>query len=439
MAAAGAAGAEEKEPEYFFVGFVQAHGLIPNPSGVQTRTKTLDYGTGKNNHIDMTVLSIAGDQYISGKMGPMYWPPPDKRHWLGLSTELVLPGVLRDAFMDKCDNIADIREAFRVGTDNARDVYDAAHIRFIDGFTEQHNPTEDQYWQLERSPGENCRKTPGELPKRAVADRFQVMPNNEYGMHCICTNHPGLKPWCLTSITDDEVRRVSQKGHTDIISPRFYPSRNMIGHDDAPKPNPLGAANWISAIEVSTTDQELKKQAIEIILKAHADKKLFLQHFIIVLQALGIRHAWLYNPTCRNLCEELDPVRLRPPSPPHNEFPDSISERSPSLSPSPSPPPTTPPGGTSFLGFFNPLNLFKDATGSISQPRDLDKASGDEDSGYDEHGSNQQSKRYKVTVPFPGGGSRKSRKRTTVRRKKITRKTKKRAYKKKSQKRNRRK
>jgi hypothetical protein len=428
---------------YFGVFFLQAHGLIPNPPGVQTRANTLDYGSG-NNSIDMKVLSIPGDQYISGKMGPMNWPPTDKPHWEGLSTELVLPGVLRGAFMGKCDNIDDIREAFIVGTENVQVVYNAAHIKFSGGgFTEQHNPPEDQFWQLKRSPGENCRKTPSELPKRATADSFQVMPNNEYGMHCIHTDHPGLKPYCLTSIADSDIRRVSQKGHTDIIPPRFYPSINMIGHDDAHEPQPLGARYWMSAIRGSKTDQKLKDQAIEIIMKAFNDKQLYLQHFIIVLQALGIRHAWLYNPTCRNLCEELDPTGHRPPSPLHNEFPDSSTQRSPSPPPSPpqSPATTAPPSGiASFISSFNPFNLFFKGvdtgsvdtdsvdtdsvdTGSTPQPRARDDGG---DAGAD-------NKRRS------GGGSRKTRKRTTVRRKKITRKTNKRTYKKKSQKRNRRK
>ena len=444
------ASAAGEHPEYYLVAFIQGHGLTIDPPGVQTRADSTDYGSGENS-INMTVLSIPGDQYVSGMMGPMNNPPEDKTHWLGKSTELVIPGTLRNAFMHKCDKLDNIKDAFREGTEQIKTVYASANLKFPGGgFTVHVNPPEQQWWSLKGNPGEKCRKTPGQLNKRAASDGFQVMPDGAYGVFGICTNHPVLKDLCLTSITDEAVAQETYSGEntTDFIASSFYPSRNMIGHDAAG--NPLGANYWIRAIDQSETDPELREKAKAIITKACFDKKLYSQHFITVLQALGIRHAWLYNPTCRDLCAKIDPICDQPPSPLRHIIPDSYTtlgqqsqsslssqspSRSPSMSPSRSPSPLPSPqspaagGGISWPGFLNPFSYFKGPAAANLPPSPRTRPRS----------------RSRTPTPTPGpnalseGGSRKLRKRTTVRRKKITRKTKKRAYKKKSQKRNRRK
>jgi len=436
--------AAEEDPGYFFVGYVQAHGLIPKlPYQVQTRTEGPQYlGIG------MRVLSIPGDQYISGMMGPMNWPPCKNRHWLGKSTDLVIPGILRNNFKGQCDNPVDINEAFRNVITELKEVYAAARIEFPGGgFTVQDNPPDNQWWQLHGNPGENRRKTPSGLFKRAAADCYQPVISNAYGIFCVCTNHPILKHFCLTALEDKVVEQETHAGETitDIIDSKFFPQINMIGHDNAFEPGPLGAANWISAIEQSKTDPGLQQKAIAIINKEYIDKSLHSQQFITVLQALGIRHAWLVNPTCRDLTENMDPIGERSPSPLRHPYPVSITptplgSRAPSpvraRSLSPPPPSSAGGGGRSWRDLFNPFGFFKAPTATPASA----SASASAACPPRRRSRSPQLSPYPLSQFGPYGGSRKSRKRTThaptPTRRKITRKTKKRAYKRKSQKRN---
>jgi len=414
---ASAAAPRPRPGRYKLVAYIQAHGLVIKPEGqVETRQHGPKY-EGKNIITNMTELSIPGDQFISGAMGPMKWPKGHP-HWLGRSTESVIPGILRAAFMGRCDNPDNINDAFRRVIEDLKGVYAAARINFKDsegGFTVRENPPDHQWWRLRRNWGETRRKTPGELPKREASDGFVPLVSEGYGVFGVCSDHPHLQNLCLTSLNDEAVVRTTQTGDvtSDFIERKLFPRINMIGHNDAG--TMLGAAEWIKAINESGMDAELQAEAEYIIKKAWADKSLYSQHFNTVLQALDIGHVWLINPTCRDLCDTIDaPGMDQPPSPLRNAVPDSVSPprtQQRTQSPPPQTPPQTPPqppasGRTS-------SNLF----GLIKAP-DTGRCTG---KGKDK------------------GGSRKPRRRTTsTTRRKMTRKTKKRVYKRKSQKRNRR-
>lgn len=399
-----ASAAVPRRGKYNLVAYIQGHGLVIKPQDqVETR-----HHAPKYEGITMTELSIPGDQFIPGMMGPMNWPGEDSPHWLGKSTESVIPGILRTAFMGTCnnpDNLANINDAFTGVIEKLKPVYTAAHIEFPEGgFTVRENPPDHHWWQLRRNWGENRRKTPSSLPKRLASDGYVPTASEAYGVFGVCTDHPLLQDLCLTSLKDDVVEQETHEGEltSDFIAPTRFPKINMIGHDAAG--GMLGAQNWINAIrssEIRSSEMKpgLQQTAIDIIEKAFIDKTLYSQHFITVLQALDIGHVWLVNPTCRDLHEEIDAIGDRPPSPLHNEFPASMSPpRTQQRTKSPSPPPPPPASRwPNFLGWFK-------------TPHDAST-----------------------------GGSRKSRRRTTHKRRKITRKTKKGAYKRKSQKRNRRK
>ena len=454
-----------EDGKFFFVGYIQAHGAIPTPADqIQTRSSAVQYP----DDITLTVLNIPGNGYVSGSMGPMKKHLDDKPHWHYKSTELVFPGVLRDVFKDKCDKfkcIEDITDAFLEGTEEIKRVYDAAMITFPEGgFTIQTNPRDHQWWKMKGSPGENDRKTDSQLPKRGAADYYQVMPNGAYGLGCVCSNHPVLKQLSFTTITDEEVAQITHDGKlvTDFIDPKFFPGRNMIGHNFNGKA--LGANEWIKAIVATGMEQTLQDEAKLIIDKAYRDKSLHLQHFITVLRALNIGHAWLYNPTCRDLCEG-GKNGTEPPSPCRHKIPDSGTTYEPSQPSSqsqpssPSPPPQSPATGGSWwssLFSFKSANPHHSTTSSVegeipmemSPPEAPNSISPPElmripvTLSNDDPSNGQRAARARARSRSHSpkyAGSRKSRKRTTVRRKKITRKTKKRSYKKKSQKRNRRK
>ena len=413
------ASAAVRPGRYNLVVYIQSHGLVLKPeSQVETRQHGPNY-----DGLTMTELSIPGDQFIPGLMGSMSLPDEDHPHWLGKSTESVIPGILRAAFMGRCDDPHNINQAFRGVIEELKSVYAAAGIKFKDsegglkgGFTVRENPPDHQWWQLRRKWGENRRKTPGNLPKREVSDDFVPMPM-DYGVYGVCSDHPILSQFCLTSLKDEDVLRKTEKGDftSDFIASNLFPKINMIGH--YPGGRMFGAQNWIDAIVASNTDVELKQKAIEIIEKAFIDKSLHSQHFITVLQALDIGNVWMINPTCRDLCHEIDAVVDRSPSPRRHEMPDSVSPpRTTPRTNSPSPPP--PPPASSW-GWSNLFGMFK-------APHVASTASSGTSTG--------------TGTGTGTGGSRKSLRRTTsTTRRKITRKTKKTAYKRKSQKRNRRK
>ena len=405
-----ASAAVPRRGQYNLVAYIQGHGLVIKPQDqVETRQHAPKY-----EGITMTELSIPGDPFIPGMMGPMNWPGEDSPHWLGKSTESVIPGILRTAFMGTCNNpdnqdnpAANINDAFTGVIEKLKPVYTAAHIEFPEGgFTVRENPPEHQWWQLRRNWEENRRKTPGKQPKRSASDIYVPTASEAYGVFCVCTDHPFLSQFCLTSLKDEDVEQLTheEKLTSDFIAPTLFPKINMIGHDAAG--GMLGAQNWINAIRSSEIrssemDPDLQETAIKIIRKATFDKTLYSQDFITVLQALDIGHVWLVNPTCRDLHEEIDDRDHRSPSPPRNKIPASISPPPPqqrtNSPPAPAPAPAPASRWSNFLGWFKTPH--DDST----------------------------------------GGSRKSRRRTTHKRRKITRKTKKGAYKRKSQKRNRRK
>lgn len=385
--AAARAGIIKKTEPYYFVGFIQAHALVPvHKEQRQTRTQGPSYG-----NLDMKVLSIPGKHYISGQMGPIYDPPESDPHWEDFSTDAVFPGVLREEFAKiSCDNKDEIDEAFDKATERLREIYEAADIDFPDGgFTPIVNPHDHRLYQLHRNPGEQKRSDDSKLKGRAAAGDYQPVPENGYGFFCICTNHPLLQDLCLTALSDAEVTTsVNGVDSTHFIPANLFPKRNMIGKTDiGTVPKQLGARYWKDAIERTDVPETLKKRAYTVIDKAWTDRTIQMQDLIHVLEALGIDHAWLFDPSCRDLDEDTTPRKPdEEPSPPHKPWPDSMitdltQSQSQSISASPSPSPSPARG---------------------SRP----------------------------------GGSRKSRKRTTLKRKKNIRKTKKRAYKNKSQKRN---
>lgn len=407
---AGAAGAAVDCSKYFFVGYIEAHGLTPTgDAGVQTRQKGPQYQ-------DITVreLSIPGDQYVSGMMGSIENPPEDMRHWWRKSNTSVTSGILRKVFKDHCDDPDEIPEAFEEATRQLKTVYAAANIEFPDGgFTVRENSPDYQWLQLRRNPRENSRRSQRGQYKREASDYYLDMPPEGYGIFCVCTNHPYLRNFCLSAIKDNEVERETYYGTVtqDFIPSRFYPGINMIGHDNGNPPGPLGAHSWMQAIRVSGTDADLQELAIRIIEKAYLDKNIHSQDFITVLRALNIGDAWLFNPACRDLCKEIVSRKCGDPlSPPHHLFPDS--QFTPPSSPSPSPP--------------RPRS--RSRTPSPPPPPPLESPPPGRWSGFMNWFKGRRQ-----------GGSRKSRKGTTPTRRKITRKTKKGAYKRKSQKRNRRK
>jgi len=385
--------------KYNLVAYIQGHGLVIKPQDqVETRQHAPKY-----EGITMTELSIPGDQFIPGMMGPMNWPDKDvSPHWLGKSTESVIPGILRTAFMGTCnnpdnpDNPDNINDAFTGVIEKLKPVYTAAHIEFPEGgFTVRENPPDHQWWQLRRNWEENRRKTPGNLAKRLASDGYVPTVPEAYGVFGVCTDHPLLQDLCLTSLKDDVVEQETHEGKltSDFIAPTLFPSINMIGHDATG--GMLGAQNWINAIRSSEMNPDLQQTAIDIIEKATFDKTLYSQHFITVLQALDIDHVWLVNPTCRDLHEEIDARGDRSPSPLRNHGPASMS-----------PPRPTKPQRTKSPSPPAPASRWSNFLGLFKTPHDAST-----------------------------GGSRKSRRKTTTMRRKITRKTKKTAYKRKSQKR----
>ena len=403
-----ASAAVPRRGKYNLVAYIQGHGLVIKPQDqVETR-----HHAPKYEGITMTELSIPGDQFIPGMMGPMNWPDEGvSPHWLGKSTESVIHGILRTAFMGTCNNpdnpdnpdnpAANINDAFTGVIEKLKPVYTAAHIEFPEGgFTVRENPPEHQWWQLRRNWEENRRKTPGKQPKRLASDGYVPTASEAYGVFGVCTDHPLLQDLCLTSLKDDVVEQETHEGEltSDFIAPTLFPKINMIGHDA--HGGMLGAQNWINAIRSIKMKPDLQEPAIKIIRKATFDKTLYSQDFITVLQALDIGHVWLVNPTCRDLHEEIDDRDHRSPSPPRNKFPASISpppQQRTNSPPAPAPAPA-------------PASRWSNLFGLFKTPHDAST-----------------------------GGSRKSRRRTTHKRRKITRKTKKGAYKRKSQKRNRRK
>ena len=423
-----ASAAIPRRGQYNLVAYIQGHGLvIKPPDQVETRQHAPKY-----EGITMTELSIPGDPFIPGMMGPMNWPGEDSPHWLGKSTESVIPGILRTAFMGTCNNpdnqdnpAANINDAFTGVIEKLKPVYTAAHIEFPEGgFTVRENPPEHQWWQLRRNWEENRRKTPGKQPKRSASDIYVPTASEAYGVFCVCSDHPLLQDLCLTSLKDEDVEQLTheEKLTSDFIAPTLFPKINMIGHDA--DGGMLGAQNWINAIRSSKMDPglqetaiKIQETAIKIIRKATFDKTLYSQDFITVLQALDIGHVWLVNPTCRDLHEEIGAIGDRSPSPIRNPGPASMSPPRPTKpqrtkSPSP-PPPQTPASGRTWPNLFGWFKAPDSATAASA--------------GSSSKGSSSK------------GGSRKSRRRTTHKRRKITRKTKKGAYKRKSQKRNRRK
>jgi hypothetical protein len=415
-----ASAAVPQRGKYNLVAFIQAHGEVCKPPDqVETRQHGPNY-----DGITMTELSIPGDKFIPGLMGQMNWPDKVSPHWLGKSTESVIPGILRAAFMGTCDNPDNpdnpdnINRAFTGVIEKLKPVYAAANIQFPEGgFTVRVNPPDHQWWRLRRSWGENRRANIGEQPKREAADRYVPTASEAYGVFCVCSDHPSLQNLCLTSLKDENVSIETHEGKitSDFIAPKFFPIINMIGHDAVG--GMLGAQNWIDAINTSNTNKDLQEKAIKIITKAWGDKSLYSQDLITVFQALDIGHVWLVNPTCRGLCEKNHDRGNRSPSPLRHDVPESVSPprtrtRERTISP---PPQQTSAGSGSRWPSLTSVGIGSWVSRWFTAPT----ASSGTGTG----------------TGRGRGGSRKSRRKTTTTRRKITRKTKKTAYKRKSQKR----
>lgn len=387
---------------YYFVGFIQAHGLVPDLGRPQLRTEAPDYGGLK-----MKVLSVPGKRYISGQMGPMYgWP--ETHPWYGISTDVVFPGILRKEFFNcDVDGAFDKNKAFESAREHLKVVYEKyAEIEFPEGgFTIEENPSDQRFYQLHRNPGEQVRDDTSSRPlkARAGAGDFQPVPENGYGIFCICTNHPELQKLSLCSVDEREIQ-------DSIIPSKLYPGRNMIGKTDEDPPRQLGAEYWKRAVDsTSSVAEETKEHARAIIDKAWSDRTIHIQDLIDVLNALNIKQAWLFDPACRDL-DEGTTTRLpeMPLSPAQNSFPDSyLISQSQTMTQSQ----TTPPGTPS----RSPRSRSRSPTGTPqgSPP-----------------GSPQSRKQGQSRRPWRlgGGSSRKSSKRV--------RKTKRRVHKRKSRKRN---
>lgn len=415
---------------YYFVGFIQAHGLVPDPGRPQLRKEAPNYGGLK-----MKVLSVPGKHYISGQMGPMYeLPEQDEDPWYGKSTDVVFPGILREEFFNcDVDGAFDKNKAFESARQRLKKVYEEyAKIKFPEGgFTIEENPSDQRVYQLHRNPGEQLRDEDGKQKGRAVAGDFQPVPENGYGVFCICTNHPELQNLSLCSVDEREIQDL-------IIPSKLYPRRNMIGKTDEDPPGKLGAAYWKRAVDsTSSVTEEIKEHANKIIENAWSDRTIHIQDLIDVLNALNIKQAWLFDPACRDLDEDAE-ARLSGEAvgPREKDYPDSlITEFSQSPSPPPSPSQSPPPPQPSYVNLRSkglkqteqndhqwvrddlniPVDTNKRGKGRL-RPRSVDSL---RDNRTD------------------GGGSRKSRKQRSTRlRNKNTRKTKRRVHKRKSRKRN---
>ena len=130
-------------------------------------------------------------------------------------------------------------------------------------------PTLYHEYQLYGNEGENTRPySRKRLPKRTAAGDTKISDKMIYGVWVVCTNIRILEPLALTSITDDELRRLEEnKGRETnhlFLPPELMNPLNMASRQNR---NPLGAANWMKAMDTLkktyvTNDPDLRKLRI---------------------------------------------------------------------------------------------------------------------------------------------------------------------------------
>lgn len=148
---------------------------------------------------------------------------------------------------------------FQAVTEEAREMYKAAEIHIShDDFTFVTNPDTPNYFQLYPNKEEVIRIKPKgrrELPQRVAAGDKLSSTLNDYGIWIFYTNVNLLKSLSLEMITDETLRvepvNRPRNGHQVPDDNLFLPSEltNSINMVSRANNKPIGAVNWISAIE----------------------------------------------------------------------------------------------------------------------------------------------------------------------------------------------
>ena len=257
---------DEKEPYIFW--HVNSHGSM---NDIKKQHKYEE----KETDMDVRAFSIAGNQNQCGWATILHKDIPHYQHYecSGKGIDFCIPSVERIVLSNRKKKGGDIKDAYQAAITKVKELYfnTKTYYRIFEsgGFEQMHKPTLYHEYQLYGNPGENTRPDSRKrLPKRASAGDKKVSDKMIYGVWVVCTNIKILEPLALTSISDDELKRLSvnkgRKNSNLYLPPELMNPLNMASRKDR---MPLGASKWMKAIdelkkEGNSTDQYLRKLRI---------------------------------------------------------------------------------------------------------------------------------------------------------------------------------
>jgi len=436
---------DEGEPKIIIL-FVQGHGQTPIPYKSTDTPATTRLSSEPTRLKNVTVLSVVGEELVNSEMGLCFGPEychKTNDAWLGTALWQVYkpkhPGPKNKSTDEEPMNERYYQAKLEEASAAIQKVNAAASIHYRDGHSIKQDPVLRRAYFFGPEPHENHRICILKGHDRCIRSRDAAGPPVGPLKHNIvwCPNY-GLYALDATDLETHTVASISTPPNPQYPESKFTPAgfidirpKNILRGGQYEFWRDKIVANWEGKHDPNDPDDRCES-ILFLFQQAVKYKELTLEEISTLFQeGMGYTHIQVIDVTCKTPHFEPSPasaqssqsssggsvvgtplskdsVYVTPDDSLELSSAPSAPSPAPSSSPSPSPSPSPAPSSPSPA----PQGPFLRSADTDAHPN---------------------TKRPAI------GGSRKSRKRTTVRRKKITRKTKKRVYKKKSQKRNRRK
>jgi len=232
-----------------------------NSHGSMNDTKKTHKHEEKETDMDVRTYSIAGNQNQCGWATILRKNIPQRvtepYECSGKAIDFCIPSVERIVWSDyKKRGNGDIDIAYNAAIQKVKNLYfhteTYTRIEANGGFKVMDKPTLYHEYQLYGNEGENTRPySRRSLPKRAAAGDTKISDKMIYGVWVVCTNIRILEPLALTSITDEELRRLKEnkgrKSNNLFLPPELMNPLNMASRRNR---NPLGTYHWMKAMDV---------------------------------------------------------------------------------------------------------------------------------------------------------------------------------------------